>query len=253
MTADEYIYGIISKYLSPTGAGTAAYNAGQALYATIKSWAGSYLLAVNFSGSYAKQTAIKGSTDVDLFISLNPQMPGTLKQIYDALYSHFVRLDYSCRKQNVSIGLKHRGVSVDLVPARKQPGNTNDHSLFRNKTQTWIQTNIQNHIDKVLQCGRLNEIRATKIWRNLNHLDFPSFYLELTVIDAVHGKRKDDLANNFCVVLEYLTDSFPTARVVDPSNSNNVISDELTTREKAAISVAAKNSRNQANWEQIIW
>jgi hypothetical protein len=38
--------------------------------------------------------------------------------------------------------------------------------------------------------GRVNEIRALKVWRQCHNLDFPSFYLELTLIDALWGKPK---------------------------------------------------------------
>jgi hypothetical protein len=253
MTQDEYVLSIVAKYRPAGGQGSPAYQAAQNIYPTIQSWAGKHLLEATFSGSYAKGTGVRGSTDVDIFISLDPQAPGTLKELYDGLYSYLVSKQLGPRKQNVSIGLNYFGISVDLVPARKQAGNTNDHSLFRNKAQTWTQTNVQQHINLVSQSERLDEIRAIKIWRNLHQLSFSSFYLELTVLDALYNKNKNQPATNVLTVLEYFRDSFTNARVVDPANSNNIISEDLTSSEKSLIANQARESRTKPRWEDIIW
>jgi hypothetical protein len=77
--------------------------------------------------------------------------------------------------------------------------------------------------------------------------------LELTVLDALSGRNKNQLATNFLTVLEYLRDSFKDARVVDPANSNNTVSDDLTSAEKLAIARIASESRNKQNWNEIVW
>ena len=253
MTPDEYILSVVSRYRLPTGPQSPAYRAAQQLYPLISSWANGFLLEISFSGSYAKDTAIKGSADLDLFISLAPHTPDTLKVIYDSLYGYLLGTGYTPRKQNVSIGITYSNLKIDLIPGKKQPGNTNDHSLFRNKAQTWTQTNVQTHIKMIQNSGRLDEIRAMKIWRNLSNLDFPSFYLELTVLNALHGRPRYNLADNVFVIFEYLRDKFISTRVIDPANSNNIISEDITYSEKSAISIAAKNSLTKSNWGQIIW
>jgi hypothetical protein len=252
MTPDEYVLSVVSRYRLPTGPQSQAYSAAQKIYPLIKEWAGGCLLEVSFSGSYAKGTGIKGSTDLDLFISLDPSTPHTLKQIYDGLHSFLDKQGLAPRAQNVSIAVKFLGLSVDLVPGRKQPGNTNDHSLFKNRTQTWTQTNVQTHIDLIQNSGRLNEIRAIKIWRSLHQLNFPSFLLELTVLDTLSGKNKDQPSTNVVTVLQYLRDTFPNSRILDPANSNNIVSDDTSPTEKAAISRAAGQSL-RSNWNEVIW
>jgi hypothetical protein len=253
MTGDEYLASVLSNYQVNTRIGSPPHNERQILLPVIQNWASNFLLDVAFSGSFAKGTSVKGSTDVDLFISLDSQTPRTLKEIYDGLYTYLAQKGYVPRRQNVSIGINHNNLSVDLTPGRKQAGNTNDHSIFRNKAQTWTQTNIQAHIDLVKQSGRIDEIRATKIWRNLHQLDFPSFFLELTVLNALWGRDRNQLATNFLTVLEYLRDSFINAQVVDPANANNIISDDLTSAEKQTIANAALNSRNKQYWNEIVW
>jgi hypothetical protein len=48
-------------------------------------------------------------------------------------------------------------------------------------------------------------------------------------------------------------DDFMRARVVDPANTNNIISDDLGPEEKRVISVAAQRSLAMQNWGQILW
>ncbi len=253
MTCDEYILQIISKYRIWPGNDTPAYKAAIQLLPILQEWAGTQLNEIFVSGSYAKDTGIRGSTDIDLFISLKSDTTETLKEIYDSLHKWLDVRNLSPRKQNVSIGLKYSGFSIDLVPGKKQPGNTNDHSLFKNKSQTWTQTNVQKHINLISGSGRLNEIRAIKIWRNLNKLDFSSFYLELVVLNALYSIPTNQLSTNVFSIFAYLRDNFASARIIDPSNTNNIISDDLTSFEKGAIKAIAQGSCTKKTWEEILW
>lgn len=253
MTPDDYLLAVISKYKLATGKDTPAFSTAQRLYPILKHWAGQYLLQVLFSGSYAKGTGIRGSADLDLFVSLDPSTPHPLKYIYDSLYSDMRNSGYSTRAQNVSVSIQYSGQAVDLIPARKQSGNTNDHSLFKNRSQTWTQTNVEAHIELIRGSGRLDEIRAIKIWRNLNNLEFPSFLLELAVLEALHGQSKNQLATNVITIFHYLADLFSESRLVDPANSNNVVSDDLTSAEKSVVATAASTALGESTWDQIIW
>ena len=89
------------------------------------------------------------------------------------------------------------------------------------------------------------------MWRNQKQLDFPSFYLELTSIDALSSSR-GTLSQNVWKALEYLRDRFPNARVVDPANTNNIISDDLSAADKRKIATAAGEALKAANWGQIV-
>lgn len=254
MTNDEYVLSIVNKYkvANSVDFGTQLLVINP-LKKFINSWAGTYLNEIKLSGSRAKGTAINLSSDLDLFISLKSYTPGTLKEIYNLLYNDVVSQGIKARKQNVSIGLDYMGHKIDLVPARNHIGNTNFHSLYRSKADSWTQTNVSNHINLVKNSGRTIEIIALKSWRKLHGLDFPSIYLELTVLEALYGKNKNQPANNFLTVLEYLSYGFVDKKVIDPSNSNNIISEDLFEYEKQAIASKAKESRSQQYWRSIIW
>jgi hypothetical protein len=253
VTADEYILSVVSRYNVQRGPDSPAFKAGVQLSQLIAAWGDGNLFNVQISGSYAKGTGITGSTDIDLLLSLKSDTPGTPKDIYYELYKWLDDRHLSPSKRNVSIGLWYSGVSVDLVPARKESGNSNNDILFKNKSQSWIETNVQMHTKLISESGLLNEIRSIKIWRNLNKLTFPSFYLELTVLEALRKQPTHQLASNLLEVLRYLRDTFTQSRVVDPANSDNVVSDDLTSSEKALIQEVARDSCFKSTCRQILW
>ena len=139
------------------------------------------------------------------------------------------------------------------MPGRRQSAYGNDHSLWKDRSKTWTKTNIQTHIGLVSKSWRLEEIRAVKIWRNLHGLEFPSIYLELVVIEALRNARVGNVASNLSLVLEYLRDSLERVRFIDPANTNNIISDDLSLVQKQTIGRQAGISRQMPNYKQVIW
>ena len=252
MTAEQYLKQILLKYAVDTGVNSPARSVGNKIYQIIKDWGGSALKEVLFSGSFAKGTAVKGGTDVDLFISLNSMTGGTLQEIYDCLYAHLYHKKFAPKKQNVSIGMVLDGIKIDLIPAKKIDNDSDDHNLWKNRENTWTKTNISKHISKIKNSGRLNEIKLTKIWRNQNKLDFPSIYLELFVIDVLYGKSTIELGSNMLTILESLSTDLKTKKLIDPSNSNNIISDNITDSTKSEISSQATSDISKTFWEDII-
>jgi hypothetical protein len=83
-------------------------------------------------------------------------------------------------------------------------------------------------------------------------LDFPSVYLELVVIRALQLNFSVSLAERVLVVLRFLANSFVAARVTDPANANNAISDDLTFADKLAIERAAQVALAQETWGSIV-
>jgi hypothetical protein len=251
MTADEYLWGILAREAVSTGPSSPALIAAGALIPALQQWGGAAIESIRPSGSYAKGTANRSGTDIDLFISLKNGTPDTLKEIYETLFAAMQKKNYCPKRQNVSINVKAHGFDVDLVPGKRQDTSSQDHSLYRRRADTWTKTNVQEHIQYVIGGGRISESRILKLWRNQHSLDFPSFYVEMTVIQALAG-RNAGLSENVWQVFTYLRDTFPTARVVDPANTNNIISDDLTAAEKAKVKAAAVAALAASNWSGII-
>jgi hypothetical protein len=108
------------------------------------------------------------------------------------------------------------------------------------------------HINHVILNGRLAESRILKLWRSQKKLDFPSFYLELAVINALPRLYSETLSGNVRRTFEYLRDRFLIARVVDPANTNNVISNDLSLADKIKIAQAARQALNAKTWGEIV-
>jgi hypothetical protein len=248
---DQYVASVLQRHqsLSSTLIAQGVINT---LSSSIGAWSNGHLHGVYPSGSIAKGTAISGSSDVDILISLKNTATTSLKDIYETLFNRLTSDGFTPRRQNVSLGIVLNGWKVDIVPARKQSLINNDHSLWSHKTQTWRETNIHQHVQYVTNSNRLNEIKLLKIWKKLHGLEFPSFPLEVTVISALWGKSTITPAANFVTVLEYIRDSLATARILDPTKPSNVLSDELTSTEKTILSRAASNSLG-GQWNQVLW
>jgi hypothetical protein len=173
-----------------------------------------YLKSIKLAGSHAKGTALRDS-DYDLFLTYAPDAPGPLSSIQQSLADSF-----HGRIRNVSVRIDYKGLSVDLVPSL-------NNRLWQARFNTWLKTDIAEQIRYVRSSGFIDEILALKIWRRRHALRFPSFLMELATI---HARPKD-----FRALLHFLATDFPTTRLLDPANSDNVVSDLLTEVEKLRI------------------
>ena len=251
MNADQYLYFTLRREAVDAGPVSPARGVIAILRPTLIEWAGNNFVGMMPSGSFAKGTANRSGTDIDLFISLSPTTPDNLRDIYNKLARHMTSKGYKAKPQNVSINIRVGAYDVDLVPAQRQDNISADHSLYRRRVDTWTKTNVLKHIAHVRNANRLNESRIIKLWRNQRGLEFPSFYLELTVIDALFGARVGNLSANITTVLQYLVDRFENARVIDPANTANIISEDLTVVEKTAIKRAASAALN-GSWAELV-
>lgn len=250
--SDPYLNHILLRETVDTGIFSPIRQVQQKLSPSVQRWANRFLLGVAPSGSFAKGTANRSSTDIDLFISLHQDVPDPLSDIYESLFNRLRGDGYAPRRQNVSIGVTVAGVKVDLVPGKRQNAYTTDHSLFRKKAGTWTKTNVTTHVNHILAAGRQRETRILKLWRNQKGLDFPSFYLELTVIAALaRAGVLNSLSDNVRLCLEYISENLSRARVVDPANTNNVISDDLAAGTKTMIERTAGTALG-GSWTKFV-
>ena len=251
MTVDQYLQGILDREAVDASFTSPVRSVQAKVQPTIKGWAGQHLRSVSPSGSFAKGTANKNGTDIDLFISLAETTNEPMRDIYNKLFNTMKSAGFSPKKQNVSINVTVNGYDVDLVPGRQQNFLTEDHSLYRRRADTWTKTNVSTHINHVRFSGCVSEIRILKLWRNQKGLDFPSFYLELSVMQALSGSL-GTLPERVMTSFRYIRDNFSNARVVDPANTANVVSDDLTSAEKASVKAAAVSALAAKTWGEIV-
>ena len=254
-SCNQYLIDIIN-YKKSTAIGIRDYRI-QPILSEIKEWAGDQLFDIFVTGSSAKGTSLKGNSDLDLFISLKANTSNTLKEIFDSLFKHLANAGFKVEKRNVAQRLRYKNLQIDIVPGKKIPNQSHWHYLYTNRWSDTnrIQTNVQNHVNVILNSNRLNEIIALKIWRQINKLEFPSMYLELYTIKSLSGKwsGKSYLSSNFLYVLDHIAKYFLNTAIYDPSNSANTISNSLYKYEKEAVLYAAQKSLNKLFLKEIIY
>lgn len=275
MSANDYLNSIIAKYDNNHYYNSNEENAFNRLKAIISEWFNSSMsvnsaysfyyspqMDVQKSGSRAKGTAIKGSSDMDMFLSITDRNnEDTLQNYYNEIYEFLYNKGYKVRKQNVSIGVNYYGYDIDVVPAKRSNQSSyskgwqsyNDHWLWSNKRQQRTKTNIQKHIDLVRNNNIEKYVMLMKIWRNNHGLDIPSIYIEIMTYDALSIKRTYDLETDYLYLLRYFKDNVVDKKVVDPSNSINIISDTLKDSEKHEIKRQLELSLDKQYWMEIIW
>ena len=252
LTVDQYAASIVEKYRIVPDTGSTSHHAADKVVPLLKQWAKQHLQGLTLSGAYAKNTAISLSSHADVLIALSP-IPGMdMKTIFWNLFKFLSDQDLHPRTRDVSIRLESGKASVDLIPACREH-ETSRSELFNKRTGSTIHTDISKHIHLVGNSGRQQEICALKIWRERMSLDFPSLYLELTVLRALGSERFGQLADNVLAVFRHLSSRFEQAAIADPANSDNILSNDLSAADKNAIAKAARDALYDENWKKILW
>ena len=160
---------------------------------------------------------------------------------------------YPVNKQKVSIGLTYDGDNIDIVPARKIDEKTDDANLYINTTGGQIKTNIPKHKDHISQAKCRPTIKLMKIWKFRHSLHFKSFALELLTIRALESCKSHDLGDQVLHVLRFIRDNVENVKLVDPANTNNIVSDLVDAIDKTNMKNNAVSSLGKQNWNEVIW
>jgi len=211
--------------------------------------------AIN-SGSFAKHSAINEKYDVDICQPFKYGSFSTLEEMADDVYDFFTNVyqdvqlvRWKTRKQRVSVGLTFlidgEEIGMDVVPGRELAEEdykeTNRLNLYvRAKglaPATSTQTNIQRHVEHIRGKGDERRIiRLLKVWKlNKGKKEIKSFFLELITIRAFESRSSIPFGvwEQLEMVMEFIRDRVETICLLDPANSNNVVSDTMTATEKS--------------------
>jgi hypothetical protein len=249
-TIDQYAASVVEKYHIEAAPESASRRFVDKLAPVIKQWGKQYLAGITVSGAYAKNTAVSLCSELDLLVSLNPVPDRDMKQVFWNFFEFLTDQNLRAHTRDVSIQVEYKGQKVDLIPAyRDRSGDI----LFNKRSGQPVQTDLARHVHLIANSGRQLEICALKIWRERHELEFPSFYLELSVLHALEQERFGRLAENFHTMLRYLGGGFEKTTIVDPENSANVMSDDLSTDAKKAIARAARKALYDQDGQKLIW
>lgn len=270
-TVDEYLYELLSRKQNNGKYTQNEERAYEKIADYINQWKQTYYnsfyswnnvnIEMQKSGSRAKGDAIKGKSDIDIFVSIiDPNNRNTVKEYYEDLYSFLKEKmpTNSMRKQNVSIGIDYAGCSIDVTPGKRinrqiyRNGRYyTDHYIYSRKTDNNTQTNIQTHIDLVRNSGLANEMMILKIWRNCHALELPSIAIEILTEEILRYNKSSSLYVNVKRVFESLRDTIMDRRIIDPSNTTNNIADGIKKAEKEEIRKKAIQAISYDDGERV--
>jgi hypothetical protein len=228
-----------------------------------KKYAGKLAGNIIYSGSIAKSTEINIKYDVDLIIPFKYDAFPNLEEMSRDLFRFFqteFKDDHKmpARDQRVSVGLTFSkpgiSISMDIVPGReiKRDGYEPDRylNLYDSNEKRYFQTNIKKQIDaiKLSHDNARNIIRLIKIWKfHQNRKALKGFIIELLVMRAFKDagdKIPSGLWPQLEMALKYIRDQIGSAKLIDPGNSNNVLSELLTPAQKLELANAMRNMLN---------
>lgn len=204
----------------------------------------------NLNGSITKDTSIYGS-DIDIQIPFK-RNSGSIENVnntvQDFIFDEFEDAKLvGIREQKHSIGLEFNIENdikrIDVVPLRQVDNKSGDAYLYVNSTgfferPTYKKTNYLKQ-SKTLQFSTKEKriIRLLKVWKLENNLKLKSIYLEL-LVKKVFEKKPIPYGIEKCLLetIRFLAENIMSIKVIDPANTNNIISSFLTYREKENIS-----------------
>jgi hypothetical protein len=252
VTPTDYLRGILRREAVDNGPGSRLRALEDNVVALCRDWADRHLLEVFPGGAFEKGTANLSGTAIDFVVSLAPDTPFTVAEIYQSLFDALEAAGLEPAWSSVGIAVRFGETRVDLLPARRESLAGDFHQLLSVRRERPITTDLGQQVREVAGSGRTAEIRALKLWRDQHGLDLPSYYLERTVLAALRSAPQGTLAENVWAVLGYLQSLFVARAVIDPANALNIVSDELTGDEKQAVRAAAAQARDGRPWSEII-
>jgi hypothetical protein len=203
---------------------------------------------IKYGGSKAKGTMIQESYDLDIICYFPDTENRTLKEIYDDA-KNVLGKNYIVDPKTSAIriiDLKHENgdYHIDVVPGKFIDKDKSDAFLHISTAEgERMQTNIDTHIKTIKDSQCQEVIKLIKLWKVRNGINFRTFVLELAVIRAMDDfSDKDDLEKSLREALLFLKDNIQNVKLVDPANSNNIVSEILSEADKAIISMSAENS-----------
>lgn len=247
---DQYAASVVEKYRVALEEGSPSHRVADEIVPVIKQWGQDYVQGITITGAYAKNTAVTLCSHVDVLIMLKAISGAEIKTVFWRLFEFLTDQNLRATTQEVSVRVPCKGLLADLIPSYRAEKASN--LLFNKRSGEAVHTDLAQHVHLVGNSGRQQEICALKIWRERNHLEFPSFLLELATLRALEGERFGQLAENIHCVLRYLGSKFESAVIRDPANRDNVVSNELPEKAKRTIAKAARDAMYQENWEKIL-
>lgn len=162
-----------------------------------------------FSGSFARQTAIRPLNDIDILIVLSRKAHGTLldggptaclREVRRVLHAAWPNKEHPIlQNRSVRVEFTGTGIGFDVVPAFRDAEDAEVYTIPDRDTGRWILSNPRAHKEHAIRANERAGQRAKPLVKALKHWNqrFPepplkSFHLELMVYDLLVAPPESD-------------------------------------------------------------
>lgn len=210
--------------------------------------------SIRYAGSKAKGTVIRESYDLDIVCVFPEDETKSLADLYkdtsECLAEEHTVQEKTSAIRVLSVGDNRnaaRDFHIDVVPVRLFDDKTDDAFIYLSSAdQCRMKTNIPLHVKYVRDSSLTEVIRLAKLWKVRHGLAMKTFVLEILAVECLE-KPGETLEANMIYFLSVCRDSLRSVRLLDPANTNNVISDLMSNADKNAVAECAAQSIETLN------
>lgn len=218
--------------------------------------------SIRYAGSYAKNTMIRDSYDLDIvcyFDHEDTTAGSSLKEIFENVHQvlatkYYVQPKTSALHLEEGVETK-RYTHVDVVPGRFTDSSRSDAFIFQNGAEKHrLKTNIDTHVSYIRDSGLTDAIRLVKLWRERFGFKAKTFILELLVVDTLSGFQEKPLDEQLIRFWEALRDNIDDLAVKDPANPEGNDLSKIFADHKPALQFAAETALHtveSSGWEAV--
>ena len=203
-------------------------------------------------GSYAKGTMIRASYDLDIVLYWPTNFQYSPKNLYIEVGGVLQSKGRNPQSKKVGWEIPFPGnFHIDVIPGKIILNKKNYAYLFNTDTEGRFQTSVKKQVNYVKRSGRQDVIKLMKLWKIRKDVPIKTFILENMIIegckDISHSKIEPQLIGAF----EYVNEEILIKKIHDPSNINNIISNDITDEEKHRIKILAEEAINAQYWREV--
>lgn len=253
MTGHEYLERVLKKQTVSSGTISQMQSTRDAIESALRKAIG-WGPRFYYAGSYGKDTMLAAYHDLDLVVYFSSDVNKTLKDIYWVVFRALRSAGYVVQQKDVAIRLPYEaGFNVDVVPGRAMSSDFIYANLYRSSVDSRLQTSIKTHIDAVRGSGLRGTMRLMKLWNVRHDLGVRSFFIELLVNRVLAGRSVTGYDNKLAAMFSFIAANIESVRIVDPANSNSVISDLMSTATKQHVAWQARAALDARYWSEVVW
>ncbi len=206
------------------------------------------------AGSYAKGTMIQVSYDLDIVLYWANNFRYSPRNLYNEIGSVLQSKGRNPKSKKVGWEIPFQGdFHIDVIPGKKILNKPNYAYLYNTNTNNRFQSSVKKHVSFVKKANRQSVIKLMKLWKKRKSVPIKTFILEYMIIEGCKRVSRNTLEPQIGAAFEYIEENITTKRILDPANSQNIISDDITQEEKNRIRRLAIQALDADSWSKVFF